>query len=389
MRSHVCLFVLVACLCAAIPVPIAFAASSRSLVSKGNAAYFAGKYDEALSAYNEASVQMPESSRIYFDKGAALYKKKDYDKATKMFKKAALKTGDIGLEARAEFNLGNCSFREAERQRDSDINKALAACEKSVLFYQEALELKPHFKEAAENIEIVRLVMKTILDQIKKQKESLKRRQQAADKLKKLIQRQAELLNRSKGLSTNGNRAKGNRDDADHRDKVKALAQDQDTLRKETMDLAKKMRGSVRKAPPSPSELAARHLENASNEQAGASEKIMQNRMKPAAAHQKKAIDEMKEALKSLGGNGGRRAGQGAQNQQNAAEKGREKGAQQREASAGNHQGKEGKMNAERARSFMARPPDVAQRILDQERERMRHRSLPSAGGYQEVDKDW
>jgi Ca-activated chloride channel family protein len=382
MRRYAAVFVVLGCLCAIIPPDRGYAASPRSLVSKGNSVYLAGKYDEALSAYNEASVQMPESPRIYFNKGAALYRKGDYNKATEMFEKAALKARDIRLETRAKFNLGNCSFREAERQRDSDINKALEACEKSILFYQEALELDRGFKRAAENIEIVRLTMKTILDEIQKQKESAKKRQQAGDKLKKLIQRQAALLDR------NGSLSEGNQDGEHHKEKVKALADDQDALRKETQDLAKDMHPSTQKTPsPSPPEPAGKHLENASNAQGLASEKIRQDRLKPALADQKGAIDEMKEALKSLNGNNGKGAGQDQQKQQNAGEKDRKKGQQQEVGSA--NQKKVDKMNPEEGRSVMARPPDDAQSILDQEKENMKHRRLPYAGGYREVDKDW
>jgi Ca-activated chloride channel family protein len=382
MRRHVTAFIVLGFLSVIIPLDRGYAASPRSLVSKGNSAYLAGKYDEALSAYNEASVQMPESPRIYFNKGAALYGKGDYNKAVEMFEKAALKARDIQLEARAKFNLGNCSFREAERQRDSDINKALEACEKSILFYQEALELDPGFKKAAENIEIVRLTMKTILDEIKKQKERVKKRQQAADRLKKLVERQEEFLNRAGSLS------EGKQDSRNHKEKIKDLAEDQDTLRNETRDLAKEIRSSSQKTPsPSQSEQAGKHLENAEREQGQATEKIRQDRMKQASVNQQKAIDEMKKALKSLRGNSGEEGGEDQQKQQSAAKKDREKGQQQREASA--NQKKAEKMNPEEGRSVMARPPDDAQSILNEEKENMKHRRLPKAGGYREVDKDW
>ncbi len=49
----------------------ALAVSARKMVSRGNTAYAAEKYDEALEAYEGASVEAPESARIYFNKGAA------------------------------------------------------------------------------------------------------------------------------------------------------------------------------------------------------------------------------------------------------------------------------------------------------------------------------
>lgn len=157
------------------------AASTKDLIQEGNVAYLSGEYDKALAAYEEASVDAPESPFIYFNKGTALYKKGDYSSAIEAFEKAALKSKDLALEAKAKFNLGNCLFREAERQSDSDLNKSLEACQKSIAHYQESLELDPDLTEAAENIEVVRLVMKNILDEINKRKEEAKQQQEAME----------------------------------------------------------------------------------------------------------------------------------------------------------------------------------------------------------------
>ena len=168
--------------------------STANLVRQGNAAYSKGEYDKAIAAYNESSVNAPESPYIYFNKGAALYKKGDYSAAIEAFEKAALKSKDPGLEAKSKFNLGNCLYRDAERQQDSDLNKAIEGCTKSVRYYQEALKLDPGFKAAAENIEVVRLVMKDILDKMNKQKEAARQQQEkvekTAEKLKELVKRQ-------------------------------------------------------------------------------------------------------------------------------------------------------------------------------------------------------
>jgi Ca-activated chloride channel homolog len=163
---------------------VAHAASTAELVSKGNSLYLAGKYDEALSAYEEASVKAPESPRLYFNKGAAYYRKENYDKAKEAFENAALKTKDVNLEAMARFNLGNCSFSQAQRQKDSDLNEMLEACQTAIRHYQEALKLDPGLKEAAENIEVVRLVMKNIMDEINKRKEAAEKNQATQEKMK-------------------------------------------------------------------------------------------------------------------------------------------------------------------------------------------------------------
>ena len=56
----------------------ASAGPAGELVERGNAAYRAGQYGEALEAYDKASVDAPESPHIYFNKGGAYYRKSDF-----------------------------------------------------------------------------------------------------------------------------------------------------------------------------------------------------------------------------------------------------------------------------------------------------------------------
>jgi len=99
-------------------------------------------------------------------------------------------TEDGTIEAKARFNQGNASFRKAESLIPSDLNSALENCKKSVSYYQDALELEPEFREAAENIETVRYTMKSILDQIEQQKKQSEEENQ--DKSKDTEKKQPE-----------------------------------------------------------------------------------------------------------------------------------------------------------------------------------------------------
>ena len=175
--------------------------SAYALVEKGNAAYQAGHYDEALEHYNEASVANPESAELYFNQGTVHYQKGDYQAATKAFADAAVRGKDPALEANARYNQGNCSFREAGRQRDSDLNKAIEACRDAIGHYQRAVELEPTKKQAAENIEIVRLYVKTLLDEQQKKEEEQQQQDDLGKKLKELLERQIEEI---KGSDTLG-----------------------------------------------------------------------------------------------------------------------------------------------------------------------------------------
>jgi len=86
-----------------------------------------------------------------------------------------LKSQDTKLEAKCNYNLGNCAFRECERQKDSDLKKSVEACKQAIGFYKNALRLNPEMAEAARNLEVARLTMKAMLDEIKNREEAEKK----------------------------------------------------------------------------------------------------------------------------------------------------------------------------------------------------------------------
>jgi tetratricopeptide (TPR) repeat protein len=355
----------------------AHADSTTDLIGEGNMAYLAGEYDKALSAYEEASVAAPESPVIYFNKGGGLYQMGDYAAATDAFEQAALKTKDPQLEAKSRFNLGNCSFREAERQQDSDLNKALEALTKSIQHYQEALELAPEFVEAAENIEVARLVMKNILDAINKQKEAAQQQkeaeEQASRKIEELIEKQQQALDRNQQLD-NERLSKG--DTESLRQQVQELAKEQMDLQAETEELAKNMPKPAGQRSLSEETPAEKHLKNAEKEQHAAAEHLEENRTSEAKPNQENALKELKEALESLKEDqvsGGQQQQGNQQDQEGVSpqEEPQDPGERQEEQAA------------------EAQLMEDAHDILDEEKENREQRQMQAAGAYRDVDKDW
>ncbi len=366
-----------------------YADSPAELIRKGNAAYHSKKYDEALSAYDEASVEAPESPQIYFNKGTTLYQKGDYAKATEAFENAALKSKEISLEARSKFNLGNCAYREAERQQDSDLSKAVEACNKSIRHYQEALELDPKFKEAAENIEVVRLVMKAILDEINKQKEAAQKQQEAmqraAEQLKQLIEKQQDVLDRNQQLE-NKRRMKG--DSPELREKIKDLAQYQKDIQGETEELAENMPKPNNQKTPAAENPAEKHLNNAAREQKAASGNLEHQNTSAAQNNQEKALKELNDALASLSEDqkaGGEKQEQQQQQQQQEGEQ----QEQRQQQSPSNDKPPQDEGDQGKNEAAMAQVSDDAEDILDEEKENKKQRRLQTSGGHRAVDKDW
>jgi len=355
-------------LCLALAAPAA-AGSARGLVAEGNAACAAGKFDQALAAYERASVDLPESPHLAFNKGTALYGQHHYAKAAEAFEAAALKTRDLGLEARCQFNLGNCAFHQAQRQADSDLKKALAAFQKAIRHYHDALDLDPDLTDAAHNIEITRLLIKDLLDKIKKQqekqKEQQKKRKELLDKLKKLIERQHKANDQRKTLADE-KAAKGHADDLKTR--TQKLGEDQKTLRDDTKALsdqfAKAGPPPQPNQPQPPTAKARQHLDRAATEQAVAAERLARHQLDPARPPQAKALDELNKALASLAGPPQPQGGQDQQQQQQQQPQ-----PQQQQA---------------------AKPRDEKARdILDEEKENRERRRPAAPGGYRPVDKDW
>jgi Ca-activated chloride channel family protein len=295
------------------------------LVARGNTAYEAGNYDEALQLYDEASVEVPESPRVDFNRGTALYRKGDYEAATEAFKEAALKSRFPDLGSRAKYNLGNCAFRLAEHQRGSDLKKAVEHCRTSIQYYQEALELNPEFKQAAENIERVRLYLKTLLDELKQQQEDQNQQQKnqdgVAEKLKELLKRQRTAVGQNQSLAEQKMQSGKT---PEWTGSVSRLAEDQASLQDDTADVLNEMdqlqqtRTSQKQNPAqSPArpgagpqaglhkrlQAAMRHVGQAINSQGKSIPPINQQELDPAREHQQMAVQNLEEALRKLSQN--------------------------------------------------------------------------------------
>jgi Ca-activated chloride channel family protein len=161
----------------------AFAADPvRRRVDAGNRLFADGEYAEAINAYNEALVDRPEALRPKFNKAASYYRLDDLGEAIDLFQEVAAKTKDMSLVAKAKYNLGNCFFQRGTKQRDSDLQKAIDEMKASIAFWRQVLEIEPENAKAARNIEVARLTIKDLLDQLKKQQDQQQEQQQDQEK---------------------------------------------------------------------------------------------------------------------------------------------------------------------------------------------------------------
>jgi Ca-activated chloride channel homolog len=390
-------------------MPVAcIAESSSALVNKGISAYENKQYDEALKAFEAAGVDNPESPQIYFNKGAAYYRKGEYDKAKEAWEKSALNTKDISLEARSLFNLGNTAFQEAQRQQDSDLKKAIDACTQSIGYYQQALDLLNNpennqdsslVKDASENIELVRLVMKSMIDAMAKQQEQDKQQQQTEEELKDLIKKQQELIDRNNYY----NQEKIDKGDSKQlNENISQMAGDQDRLREDTKKTADKM-PTPDPSKPDPSAKAKEHLNKAQSEQQTATDNMTGRKLSDAAANQESALQELKAALESMdknNGQGKKQEEKNPQGQQGKQEESQSKGDQAKEQTSDEQEKQQSNQQQQEqqgmsqdknqdSKKWIGSPKDDAQNILDEEKENQKNRLPETTGGFHDVDKDW
>jgi Ca-activated chloride channel family protein len=165
------------------------ARSARSMLQEGNELYADGKYTQAIDKYDQALVEQPGAAEPKFNQADSYYRLDDLGKAIELYQDVAAESKDMALVAKAKYNLGNCLFQRGAKQRDSDLQKAVEDMKSSIVSWRQALDIDPANEKAARNIEVARLTIKDILDQIKKQQEQQKQQGQS-DQQKEQQQKQ-------------------------------------------------------------------------------------------------------------------------------------------------------------------------------------------------------
>ena len=166
-----------------------FAESSAGIVKKANKLYKNKKYDEALKEYDRALSKSPDSAIVNFDIGAAQYKKGDYEKAVSSITKALIVENEK-LEAKANYNIGNCKYKQAVLKENTDLSSAIGLLRGSLDYYKRAIELDEEGEDAKFNHEFVEKKLKELLEKQKKQKEQ--QQEQKQDKKKEKDEKKSE-----------------------------------------------------------------------------------------------------------------------------------------------------------------------------------------------------
>jgi len=156
----------------------AFANSAQVSTSQGNRLYEQGKFDEAIKQYDRALIDSPQALEPKFNKANSYYRLDDLDQAMNLYRQVAAESKDMKIVTKAKYNLGNCSFQQGSKQRDSNLQKAIEDMETAIEHWRGVLDIDTENQKAAKNIEVARLTIKDILDQINNQQDPNQPQQQ-------------------------------------------------------------------------------------------------------------------------------------------------------------------------------------------------------------------
>ncbi len=156
---------------------VAAAATAWALTHAGNEHFAAGRYDEALAAYEAAAkaasagVEAAVPPALLHDLAAAHYKRGAYDEARALWTRAK-GLGDASFEARMRYNLGNCDYAQAlAAAQEQDGQQALDRLQDAIGTYREALRLDPSLADARANLELAHRLRQELKQQQQEQEQ--------------------------------------------------------------------------------------------------------------------------------------------------------------------------------------------------------------------------
>ena len=363
----------------AICASTALGSGRKDAAIEGNTAFISGDYDSALMEYEKAAVDNPESPYLLFNKGAAHYKLDDLEKAKEFFSQAAIKAQDLDLEAKAFYNLGNTVFRQAEKLVQEDLEKAIAGYEDCLLHYRRALQIKSDYSDAAHNTEVTRLVLKDLLDRLKKQQEEQAVQQEA---LAEIIRRLQELMEEESGEISDNRELSAMSADADLGEELKKrileLKSKQETTLGGSAEVSSKLKnlstgGGTPGNPAGPVQEALDHLNLSMVEQGIAVSELGSYDLSAAMPSQESALEELFGALQAL-------TDESPQSEEGQAE-------EDTEPQEAGSQGESENEN-EDEEDAAAAVDEQAKDIVDEEREN-REQRVQAQARYQDVERDW
>jgi tetratricopeptide (TPR) repeat protein len=353
---------------------VTMAGSVKDLVQQGNKLYNKGNFNDALREYDQALVDQPQATEPKFNKANCYFQLDDLDQAINLYNEVAAESKDMELVEKAKYNLGNCYFQQGSKQKDSNLQKALEDLQASIVYWRSALEINPENEKAAKNIEVARLIIKDIIDQINEQQQQAEKQKQLQQQLKELAEQQKALAQKTQQTKKDADQGQISPQQAE--DGYKQQAQEQSQLKAKTEQALQQIEQQDPNNPLSQQmRQAGSELEQAVDAQSNSETQLKDSEPDAAKKSQDKAVEHLENALKELSGGG----------QQNQEQQQEQQGQTQQPQEP--NQPDQEQQQMEQKTSVV--PDATAQEILDKEQQEKKQRQILQQGGYQKVEKDW
>ena len=366
-----------------------YADSAQSLVEQGNSLYSQGSFNKAIEKYDQALVDQPQVLEPKFNKANSYFKLEDFSEAINLYREVAAESKDMGLVAKAKYNLGNCLFQQGMKQKDSDLQKSLEDLQNSIVNWRQTLEIEPENQKAAKNIEVARLTIKDIIDQINKQKQEQEKQaqqqKQMQEKLKELAEKQKSLSQQSQ--QTQDQLDKQQIDGQKASEDYQKQSQDQSQLQNETEQAKQELQQQQDPNNPMSSQMqeAAKELEQAAENQKNAQQQLKDSDGKGAKESQDKAAEHIEKAIEKMSqGDKQQKQPSGNPNQDQQEQEDQNSDQNQDQQNQSDQQQDQNQQNQN-----VAAPNTTAQEILDKEQKDRERRQMLQGSANQKVDKDW
>jgi len=352
-----------------------YAESAASTVREANKLYRQGQFKQAADGYDRALTESPEVIEPRFNKADSSFRLDDLQQAIDLYKAVAVESRDMKLVEKAKYNLGNCFFKQGTKLKDSDLHKALENMQSAIGSWRQVLDINPANEKAAKNIEVARLTIKDIIDQINKQKQQQEQQQQqqkqTQEDLKQLLEKQKSLADKTQQESQKPN--------PDYND----ISKEQSQLKDRTEQAKQQLQQRNDPNNPDPKQQqAAEQLDKAEEKQKDASEKLNNSKADEAKKSQDEAAKNIEDAIKKL-------SEQNQQNKQQQQQKEQQNSQQQNQQEPNQPQEPNEAQQQQQQQQQAAAPDATAEEILDREQKQKEQRQMMQSPGFQKVDKDW
>jgi Ca-activated chloride channel family protein len=369
---------------------VGFAESAKSLVSEGNALYRQQQYKEAGQKYNQAVEADPKAAEALFNKANSLYRQGQYDAAVEAFQKAAVKSKDTKLAAKAKYNLGNCLFGQGQKLVQTDPNGAINKFEDSIHSWRQAQDLEPANKAAANNIELARLTIGQVKELLQQQKQQQAQQQDLQKKLEELKDKQQQLSGDTKKQQSEPNQQNND------------LSQKQSQLNQETQDTLDQMQQMAQqqggqdsqdqqqpKAQDQKLQESVKNMQQAAEQQKQAQDTLDKSQLQQAASHQDKAAQEIQKAIDALKDKNKQDQKQSQEQQQQAKDQQQKKDQQQEQQTQQQQQEDKNQQAQQDQKTQEAKAAQATAEEILKDEEKNREKRQILIRGQQKVEKDW